>query len=436
MLQNFFLRRLQYNRQARRFFMTIVAVGFALDGVYAVLLNLYLLRLGYGPQFIGQVNAIGLFTFALVSLPAGIMGTWWTSTRMLRVGLGSIFLGTLLLPLAEFSPQGWQAGWFIVTYAMTLTGFSLFFVNGAPFLMSVVKRDNQSGAFAIQTALLSLAAFGGSLFGGVLPVFIANVSNLTLDDPQPYRNTLMLVAVVILVALLITMTIVEQPEDDDDALPVADEPTAVPTKKGGFTTAVMGMIGVMSLVRFLQVAGLATTSVYFNVYLDTEFALPSSTIGIVASIGRLLTVPTVLLAPRLIRRTSTGSVALWGSLATALCLLPLALVPNWGVAALGFVGALAATNLRFTAFIVYIMLLVPKRQQAVMAGAGETAAGFSFAVMALGGGYIATLLSFRHLFFLGSLLSGLGTIIFWLHLHKVRPTLRLRSPRLKPFMKD
>lgn len=104
---------------------------------------------------------------------------------------------------------------------------------------------------------------------------------------------------------------------------------------------------------------------------------------------------------------------MWGSLLTSLFLVPIALAPTGWAAALGYIGVLASTNLRFTAFIVYIMLLVPKRQQPVMAGAGETAAGFSFALMAWGGGYIVTSATFRDLFLLGALLSGLGTLLFW-----------------------
>lgn len=412
MFQNFFMRRLQYNQQARRFFMTIVALGFVIDGVYAVLLNLYLLRLGYDARYIGEVNSFGLLAFAVVSFPAGLMGARWTSGLMLRVGLGSVLCGTILLPLGEFVPIDWRGSWYIVTYALILTGFSLFFVNGAPFLMTVVSRDKQNSAFALQTALLSLAAFIGSLFGGLLPGIIASVYGLTLDDPTPYRYTLMLVGIVVFVAFLITLTIVEQSDGQRDAAQAQSEMTP-PLSMRSVAVSALAVIGLMSLIRFLQVAGVATVSVYFNVYLDTVFKMPTSTIGTIASIGRLIAVPTVLLAPRLIRRTSTSSVAKWASLLTALLLLPVALAPTGWLAALGYIGVLAVTNLRFTAFIVYIMLLVPKRQQAIMAGAGETAAGFSFALMAWGGGYIVTFGSFRDLFLLGAFLSGLGTLIFW-----------------------
>lgn len=425
MLQNMFSGRLQYNQQARRFFMTIVALGFVIDGVYAVLLNLYLLRLGYDPRFIGQVNSLGLLAFAMVSFPAGVLGARWASTHMMRVGVAIMLMGTLLLPFGESVPAAWRGGWFIVTYAMTLMGFSSYFVNSAPFLMTVVEHRRHNNAFAIQTALISLAAFGGSLLGGNLPVLIAAISPLTLEDPEPYRYTFMLVALAVLVAFVITLTLVEQSDEtgtDHQTETRPDKPTDTPVNSApAFSIRQLAMpiiiiIGIMSLVRFLQLAGVATSVVYVNVYMDTVFGIDSSVIGTVASLGRLLAVPIVLLAPRLISRSSTGSVALWASLITVVCLLPIAFSSHWWGAALGYIGVLGLSNLRFTAFIIYILMLVPKKQQSIMAGAGETAAGFSFALMAWGGGYVATTYSFRELFLLGAILSGLGTFIFWVYL--------------------
>ena len=44
-------------------------------GIFTVLLNLYLLRLGYGTEFVGLLNATGRFAFAAFCLPAGALGT-------------------------------------------------------------------------------------------------------------------------------------------------------------------------------------------------------------------------------------------------------------------------------------------------------------------------------------------------------------------------
>jgi predicted MFS family arabinose efflux permease len=226
---------------------------------------------------------------------------------------------------------------------------------------------------------------------------------------------------VILIAFLVTLTMgeLEKPERNNQKLEAVHNSSLLPEKQK-FTSSVILLIGMMSVVRFLQIAGVGTAIIYFNVYMDTELAVSPGKIGIIAGIGRLMSVPIVLFAPLLIRRKGTGTVAVWASLATVICLLPLALIPHWWAAAIAYASAIALTSLRFTAFIVYIMMLVPNHQQSVMAGAGEMASGFSFAVMALVGGYILALFSFRDLFLLGASLSLLGTLIFWFHLRSVK----------------
>jgi predicted MFS family arabinose efflux permease len=242
-----------------------------------------------------------------------------------------------------------------------------------------------------------------------LPLLLVSLFAFSLDKPEPYRYTLLLTSGIALASFLITMSI-KSPKKVFQEPKVGAEPKL---KAVGFTAAVIGLIAIMSAIRFLQVAGLGTVSVYFNVYMDTELGLPPNVLGNISSLARFIAVGAVLLAPRLMRKSSTASVAFWASLATAFALVPIALVPNWMIAALGYICAIALTNLRFTAFLLYIMTIVPARQQAVMAGAGEMAAGFSFALMALGGGYIVTEYSFRELFVLGFLLTGLGSLIFW-----------------------
>jgi hypothetical protein len=255
------------------------------------------------------------------------------------------------------------------------------------------------------------------LLGGNLPELIGRLPGFTLNDPQPYRYTLMIVAVVIAIAFFVALTI-EAVEDEPDIAEVnpKDENPPQKIKPTRFTVGVIALIGLMSFVRFLQLAGIGTATIYFNVYMDTELSLSPGAIGFIAAIGRLIAVPTSLLVPRLVRYRGTGLVAAGASLATVIFFLPLALIPFWIAAAIGYIGVLATSSLRFAAFIIYIMELVPKNQQPVMAGAGEMAAGFSFALMALGGGYILALFSFRDLFLLGGGLSALGTFIFWLYL--------------------
>ena len=73
--------------------------AFGYVGMYSVLFNLYLLRLGYDPAAIGEINAIGRMGFALVGIPAGLLGVRFGPRPLLIVGEIIIVIGLMLGPL-------------------------------------------------------------------------------------------------------------------------------------------------------------------------------------------------------------------------------------------------------------------------------------------------------------------------------------------------
>jgi len=90
-----------FSRDVRLHLVTAALIGFTMNGIWAVLFNLYLLRLGYTPEFIGLVHAVSMFVFAMFCLPAGALGTKWGSRRMLIISVLMITVGNGLLPLVE-----------------------------------------------------------------------------------------------------------------------------------------------------------------------------------------------------------------------------------------------------------------------------------------------------------------------------------------------
>ncbi|MCY3781847.1 MAG: MFS transporter [Chloroflexi bacterium] len=413
-----------FNPQARLFFIVLVGMCFAVDGVYNVLLNLYLLRLGYGTEFIGLVNAVGLLSFASASLPAGILGSRYSTTLLMKVGAAISVVGALLLPQAESLPPGLRESWLVFHYALMLTGFALFFVNGVPYLINVVDTAYKHRAFAIKTAGWSLAGFGGSLIGGVLPGLIAALLATTLANPAPYRLTLTLASVAM---ALSTLCLLRVRPLSPAIEPTSDElPDESMRGRPSLTSSFIMLIGIMTVIRLFQVAGTATAMVYFNVYMDQHLAVSTAMIGAIAALGRLTGVPTALLTPSLIERWGIVKVVIWGSLLSGIFLLPMALIEHWLAAAIGFIGTLALTSIRYASFVVYILDLVPKSRQPIMAGSGEMAASSSFAVMALGGGLLLTAFTFRDLFLLGSLFALIGTALFWLYVLVSKPKRKLK----------
>jgi MFS family permease len=392
------------------YFVTIALVGFAVDGgVYAVLLNLFLVRLGYGPELIGIVNSAGTLTFALFSLPAGALGQRWGSRRIMLIGLALLLAGCVLLPLADMLGRNWQLPWLIASDILLYLGLALYFVNTAPYLMDAVTPDRRNQIFSLQTALSSLSAFAGSLVGGLLPPGIAILLGVPLTQPAPYRYALIVAGLALFPALLAIRAARPAAAHHQD-VPVAPE-ALTPTG----AIPVLRLLAIIALVRVLQVSGLAVTSTFFNVYLDAALLMPTAQIGAIIALGRLLGVPAALTTSALTARFGNRSVVIGASLGTALSMLPLALIPHWGAASLSFIGVVGLSWIRYASSLVYFLELVPPTRRAIISGVTEMAAGICFTVLAFGGGYVIVLFGYRSLFLASAALTGLSALVFWLY---------------------
>ena len=192
-----------FNRDVRLYLITTMLIGLTVDGgVYTVLFNLYLLRLGYGPEFVGLVNGAGMLVFALFCLPAGTLSGRWGNRRMMIAELTLLLIGCGLLPFAESRTGNWQAGWLFITWCFAFIGFAVYFVNTAPFAMQVTHQSERNHVFSVQAALWSLAGFAGSLVGGFLPGIFAIYLGVSLDQAAPYRYSLLAAGLLLIPSVL------------------------------------------------------------------------------------------------------------------------------------------------------------------------------------------------------------------------------------------
>ena len=107
-----------------------VLLAFTLfGGIYSVLFNLYLLRLGCELQFIGAVNASGALAFASISLFSGMLGQRWGSRRLVIAGIYCTVLGHGFVPLATGLEGDVQTYWLLFTFGFGAVGMNMYFVN-------------------------------------------------------------------------------------------------------------------------------------------------------------------------------------------------------------------------------------------------------------------------------------------------------------------
>jgi predicted MFS family arabinose efflux permease len=378
-------------------------------GSYGVLLNLYLLRLGYGTQFIGVVNAMSPLANLLFSLPASALGKRWGSVRAMTVGIVLSLLGNGLLPLLV-PPPGLRETWILATYLIGGAGMALYLVNVSLFLIDATAPAERNHAFSLRVATLPFAGFAGSLVGGLLPGLYAVLLGDVPGSPVPYRYAL-LTSAVLLVPAIPTMIATGKASDQ----PLAGREEAPDARAGAVSRGVipLGLMTILALVSFLRVIGEGTPRAFLNVYLDAGLGLSTGHIGVLIAAGRLLSVPASLLMPLFAARWGNGRTVAFGALGVALSLLPLALVPHWIGAGLGFLALTTCAAIARSAFIVYGMEAVAPRWRSTVSAMTTMSAAISWGATAAIGGYLIDIAGYRSTFLAGAVATAAGALLFW-----------------------
>ncbi|MEM7539418.1 MAG: MFS transporter [Chloroflexota bacterium] len=406
-----------FQRDARLFLLVMSITNFAHIGMYIMIFNLYLLRLGYDIAFIGLINGTAQLAMALFSIPAGLLGRRFTNRRMLLVGVGMAFVGFGALPLAEvFSetdrPTSMMSAWLMIANALGWLGAASFAVNMNPYLMSITDAGERQHVFSVRHAIMPLAGFGGTLFAGFLPGVFANTLNVSIDGPIPYRYVLFLAASLLIPAWFVLKTTHPQIEEGQSSQNATKADTQTDTQSTKMPTGVMVF---MATVVLLQIAGYNSAQTFFNVYLDDGLRLPTATIGMLVSTAQLLGVPMALLAPFLVTRWGSRNAITLGILGMAIALIPLAWIPHWRAAGVGYMGVIALFAFTSPIFAIYQQESVPIAWRSTLSGAILMTTGLGRAGIALSGGYLISNFGYSTFFTLGAILATVGGLLFWGH---------------------
>lgn len=377
----------------------LLAVSFF--GIQMLLKILYVLRLGYGPEYLGLFNAAGAVGYMAMSLPSGALGARFGLTRTMFAGALVAALGMGLLPFTEMLPDWAQYSWPILTQVVLSGGYAMFSINLAPALMVVTSAENRNSAYALSSTLRSLGTLVGTLSGGLLPGFFGRLLGQELSDPGPYRWALWLSAVLALMALapLARLRRAEQATQDEH------EPIA-----GAFP---VWPVALLVIYVSLSQAASATCQSFCSAFMDTELQLSPAVIGVITSGGQFVAVFAPLTGPRLARRRGNGWTLMIVSLSSALSLLPLILLPTWFGVGLGRLGTLVLSAMWMPALQVYQMEMVERHWRGLAYGAVSMAMGLSFGTISLAGGYVVASWGYSALFVMGLCLSTLGAALMW-----------------------
>jgi MFS family permease len=353
-----------------------------------VLLNLYLLRLGFGLEFIGWLIASGQIIWAVVALPAaaigrrlGLRGTVIVAQVLLALGMG-LFL------LVEALPRPIWEFWLVGCWAVMWIGAALQSVNSTPYLMQVSTLEQRNHAFTFQGAVLAVMGFAGSLAAGQLPGLFAARLGVSLDLPAAYRLSLALALPLYTAGSLLWIM-------------------ARPTPPPAQTEAASGvkpwaLFLFLGLVAFLATASEGSVRAFFNVYLDDNLRVPIARIGTIFGVGQILPLLAVLVTPYLLNRWGAASTLGLATAGIGLAMLPLAGLAHWAPAAAGFAAMLTMATIGTTARTVFSQEMVPERWRTTTAAISTMGLATGWATTAAAGGYVIGLAGYRGLFLLNA----------------------------------
>jgi MFS family permease len=390
-----------FSRDAK--LLSVVSGMFAISfyGIYALLSVLYVLRLGYGPTYVGWFSAAGSLSYMAMSLPSGALSSRLGTRRLMLIGGFLTAAGMSVLPLAELLHSSFRDLWPIVAQVIRTTGWSMLNVNVVPALMAATTPENRSDAYAWNGASRGLGTFLGTIVGGLLPGLLAGALGQNLDLPGPYRVSLWVGGAICLIGLVPIVLIQETGQVTAQASEQAHAP--FPLLFVGWIIAHVG----------LSHGGWATCQAFCNAYMDADLRLPASTIGLIASAGQFVAILAPLLAPRLAARRGLGWTMMVSALGIALSLVPLAWISNWAAAGLGRLGVAVMSAIWLPALQVFQMEQVEGHWRSLAYGAVSTAMALSFSSVSIAGGYIASATGYSNVFWLGATLSAAGSVAMW-----------------------
>ena len=294
-LSRFRLR--EFNRNVRLFFAfgTSINAGMAL---FSLLYNLYLLRLSYQEDFIGQVASMAPLASGLLAIPTGILSD--------RLGRKPFLIASgLLLAISQLglclttSPGALLAFSFVGGVAMAFV-----WVNHVPFLSDNAHPARRAEALAIWSALQIIVRMLLSLIGGFMPGVMGYFLGLSTEAPAPFRYALLLGAACSLIAVVPMLYASGQARRERAPAPTRlrpelsrrspdeDEPAASPWRVFAAIAALSGTRGF----------SMGLTYPFFNVFFEAELGVGPAAIGAIFFLSQLAGLPATFAAPTLVRR--------------------------------------------------------------------------------------------------------------------------------------
>ena len=356
-----------YNDNVRRFFLFGIPL-FSGMMIQSLLYNLYLTRLGFQEDFIGQMAGLAPLASGLLAVPTGIISD--------RVGRKPFLLATAVIMAVT------QVGLCTVTdRAMLLvlsfvagTSGAFIWVNHVPFLSENAAPERRAQAIAIWMSIQVITRMVMSLVAGSLPDLMGRLTDTSSAEAEPFRYALYVGSALCLVAMLPLIGLHAKSRDRGIE---QDNPAAFPLR-------IFVAFGATSVCRG---ASMGFSFPFFNVFFQQALGLSTPMIGLIFFLSLVAAVPSTVLAPSIARRLGPIRTVVPTRIIGSFALVLLGFSDNLALGFACFLTAAIVEAITTPTEMTYATQIVPSRYWARMqslrvtgfqipAGLASLAAGF------------------------------------------------------------
>ncbi|MBC7225873.1 MAG: MFS transporter [Thermoflexales bacterium] len=300
-----------------KLFLATVSISALGNGIFMLLLNLFILARGNDKTFLGLLMSTTSLTALVLGLPMGVVVDRMGRKRAMVLGASLAAPGTLLLTL---SPADWPL---FVAAALFGAGNALFMAAGPAFMAENATDDERPTLFSLQSGLSLLMSFLGSAAGGSLPAFFGHLMKVHPESVAAYRAAL-LTAGSLMALMLVPLLLIRE----ERRHPAGGGRRPFTLRDFPFRRDVVALL-VPELVIALG-AGLLIP--YLNLFFKERFRISDSLLGMTFAVSQLLMGGATLIAPILAERWGKIRTVVFTQLASLPFLMALGFVPILPVA--------------------------------------------------------------------------------------------------------
>ena len=326
---NLFVATRSYADKMRRFspnarkYLLFVFLTTLNAGIYGVIFNLYILRLGFEEDFLGLILSAATISTGLFAIPAALVCDRLGRKR-------TLLLSSVLSAVSLFFLYNTTTPALLVLFSLASgMAAALSLVTGSTFLLENSTAEERMYLFSMSSLIYTFSLLSGNMLGGFFPNLVTDLIPVEPGSALPYRLTLYISLIATVASLLPLAYVAENSSMENNGMR-----GQLHVYRSIFKSRVVRQ---MTLFYCMYGIGWGTSLPYFNVYFDTVLGASSDQIGIFFSLSQIFMIFGYFLVPILTERIGKVRLVSTVQILSIPFLLLFVLTNNLLLAAVGFV---------------------------------------------------------------------------------------------------